>query len=202
MSVRICLFGDSFVNGTGDDDGQGWVGRLCAAERRFGADLTCYNLGVRRDTSADVAGRWRREAEARLPLDCDGRLVFSFGVNDCALGPDNVTPRIAMEAALANARAILGEACAWLPTLMIGPLSATESAAHNERVVAHSEGLTHVCDAVGVPFFSTVAFAAEFHDLWRSEAARGDGVHPNSRSYAALAEVLRGWTDWREWFAS
>ena len=38
MAPRICFFGDSFVNGTGDDDALGWVGRLCAAERRAGLD--------------------------------------------------------------------------------------------------------------------------------------------------------------------
>lgn len=77
--MRLCFFGDSFVNGTGDDDCLGWVGRLCAAERRVGRDLTVYNLGVRRDTSDDILRRWRREAEARLPPGCGGRLVFSFG---------------------------------------------------------------------------------------------------------------------------
>ncbi len=128
--------------------------------------------------------------------------MFSFGVNDCALGDDGATPRVAIEAALENARAILGEASAWLPTLMIGPLPVTESAAHNERVIALSRGLAEVCAATGVPFFSTVAFAAEFHDLWRAEAARGDGVHPNSGSYAALAETIGGWAAWSEWFAA
>ena len=200
MSVRVCFFGDSFVNGTGDDDGLGWVGRLCAAERRAGADLTAYNLGVRRDTSADIRGRWRREAEARLPSEYDGRLVFSFGVNDCAALADGA-PRIAMAAALGNARAILGEASAWLPTLVVGPLPVTESAAQNERVVALSEGLAVICAGVGVPFFSALAFSTAAHEIWRAEAARGDGVHPNSRSYAALAETVRAWPAWRGWFA-
>ncbi|HZC55143.1 MAG TPA: hypothetical protein VE396_03730 [Xanthobacteraceae bacterium] len=29
--IRICFFGDSMVNGTGDDACLGWVGRICAA---------------------------------------------------------------------------------------------------------------------------------------------------------------------------
>src|SRR5689334_860809 len=81
--MRICFFGDSFVNGTGDDDALGWVGRVVADARRAGCDLTAYNLGIRRNTSADVAARWEGEARLRLPADCDGRLVFSFGANDC-----------------------------------------------------------------------------------------------------------------------
>jgi acyl-CoA thioesterase-1 len=55
--MRICFFGDSFVNGTGDDDALGWVGRAVASARHAGRDVTAYNLGVRGDTSADVAAR-------------------------------------------------------------------------------------------------------------------------------------------------
>jgi acyl-CoA thioesterase-1 len=82
MSIRICFFGDSIVNGTGDDACLGWVGRVCSAARRDGIDLTCCNLGIRRDTSADVLIRWHAEARARLPDEYDGGLVFSFGGND------------------------------------------------------------------------------------------------------------------------
>jgi lysophospholipase L1-like esterase len=71
--MRICFFGDSFVNGTGDDDGLGWVGRVVARARQGGRDVTAYNLGIRRDTSADVAARWVGEARLRLPHEHDGR---------------------------------------------------------------------------------------------------------------------------------
>ena len=136
-----------------------------------------------------------------MPPEYDGRLVFSFGVNDCAAGPDDATPRVGLEAALENARAILGKASAWRPTLMIGPLPVAESPAQNHRVIALSEALAGVCDAVGAPFFSTVGFAAEVREIWRDEAARGDGIHPNALSYAALAQTIRSWAAWRNWFA-
>ena len=74
--MRICFIGDSFVQGTGDDACLGWVGRVCAALRQQGRDLTSYNLGIRRDTSADIRQRWQREAQLRLPAEHDGRLVF------------------------------------------------------------------------------------------------------------------------------
>ena len=80
--MRICFLGDSFVNGTGDDDCLGWTGRICSSARRSGRDVTHYNLGVRRDTSADILARWRQEAERRLSPDLGGRLVFAFGGND------------------------------------------------------------------------------------------------------------------------
>src|ERR1044071_4238499 len=104
--MRICFIGDSYVNGTGDDDCLGWTGRICAAARQRGCDITYYNLGVRRDTSGEIAERWEREARARLAPDQDGRLVFSFGVNDCVFVEPRQT-RVPEAASLANARRIL-----------------------------------------------------------------------------------------------
>ncbi|MGA7119410.1 MAG: GDSL-type esterase/lipase family protein [Polyangiaceae bacterium] len=98
--VRICFFGDSFVNGTGDDDGLGWVGRVVARARQGGRDVTAYNLGIRRDTSADVAARWMREARPRLPHEHDGRLVFSFGANDCTANREDGSPRAELAASM------------------------------------------------------------------------------------------------------
>ena len=57
--LRICFVGDSITQGTADKEYLGWPGRLCAGERARGHDLTCYNLGVRADTTADIARRWR-----------------------------------------------------------------------------------------------------------------------------------------------
>ena len=42
--IRVCFLGDSFILGTGDVDGLGWAGRVHAAERGRGIDLTSYNL--------------------------------------------------------------------------------------------------------------------------------------------------------------
>jgi lysophospholipase L1-like esterase len=201
MIMRVCFFGDSFVNGTGDNDCQGWVGRLCAAERRGGADITLYNLGIRRDTSDDIRARWRREADARLPSGVGGRLVFSFGLNDCADDEHGVGPRVPPMQTVDNATAILRDASSWLPTLMVGPLPVTESRRRNDQVIALSEQLQRVCERLRVPFYSTVRFAEIAYRTWRMEAAAGDGIHPNGESYAALAEAIRTWRSWRDWCA-
>lgn len=196
---RVCFFGDSFVNGTGDDEALGWVGRLCAAERRAGADLTVYNLGVRRDTSADVLGRWRAEAGLRLPAAVLGRLVFSFGLNDLARDEAGAS-RIAPARTLANAAEILGEASALWPTLMVGPPPITDDAGRNAEIVRLSADLGRLCADAGVPFLDLTAFAVEHLALWRAEAEAGDGIHPNAKSYAALAGVVGRWSAWRAWF--
>ncbi|WP_293531703.1 GDSL-type esterase/lipase family protein [Phenylobacterium sp.] len=197
LSMRICFFGDSFVNGTGDDDCLGWVGRLCAAERRAGADLTMYNLGIRRDTSEDILRRWKPEAAVRLPVDSDGRLVFSFGLNDLAPDDEFGRPRISEGASLQNAHDILSEASAWRPTLMMGPLPVTSSQPRNDQIRSYSEHLNGLCASLGVPFFDAVPFAAEVYETWRREADAGDGIHPNAESYSAFASAIHAWWPWR-----
>jgi lysophospholipase L1-like esterase len=83
--LRVCFVGDSFVAGVGDPEHLGWVGRIAARTHRAGQPLTTYNLGIRRNTSDDVIARWRVECAQRLPADCTGMIVASFGVNDTML---------------------------------------------------------------------------------------------------------------------
>lgn len=197
-AIRICFFGDSFVNGAGDDECLGWPGRLCSAARRAGQDITCYNLGIRGDNSADIAARWRREAEVRLPPDYDGRIVFSFGTNDGASdGTGGVT--LAHEQALENAYAILSAAVAWRPTLMVGPAPVSDDPRMDRHVKALSVDLGGVCRRVGVPYLA-VFDAMAGNAVWTREAAIGDGTHPNGGGYAALARVILAWNGWRAWF--
>lgn len=80
--IRICFVGESFVNGTGDPEFLGWTGRVCANVHQKGYEITYYNLGVRAETSRYLKQRWRKEVSYRLPKEYDGRVVFSFGVND------------------------------------------------------------------------------------------------------------------------
>ena len=109
--MRICFVGDSMVNGTGDPEFLGWVGRVLREERTRHPELTGYNLGIRRDTSADILARWSAEVTRRLPTEIEGRVVFSFGVNDCVQEIDRAE-------SLSNTVALLEEAkvrwqCSW-----------------------------------------------------------------------------------------
>jgi acyl-CoA thioesterase-1 len=198
VKVRVCFFGDSFVNGTGDDEGLGWVGRIVAAARHAGRDLTAYNLGIRGNTSADVAARWLHEARLRLPAEDDGRLVFSFGANDCASNDVDGGPRMDRTASLANARAILEAARSWLPTLMIGPASVAEDVKANECICALSLDYETLCEKVGVPYLelSRLTLASP---IWRQESLAGDGAHPNRGGYAVVAAAVANWPAWRAW---
>lgn len=196
--MRICFFGDSIVNGTGDDDCLGWTARLCAKARHDGYDVTHYNLGIRRDTSADVRARWRLEAQRRLPLTHDGRLVFSFGSNDC-VSETAGSVRVHSDDTLLNARSILSEASAWLPTLMIGPSPLSFDTDADERVAKLSNDLGDLCRSINVPYLP-VFHTLKVSGIWSEEAARGDGTHPNSGGYSRLAETVGAWDAWKRWF--
>lgn len=193
--MRICFLGDSFVNGTGDPDCFGWAGRLCAAARGAGLDVTYYNLGIRRDTSGDILRRWREEALLRLPSDIEGRLVFSFGANDCVneFGRRRVSAQITM----ANTRQILARAVKWKPTLFIGPPPIGDVST-NQRIEELSAAFKGVAEEVGVPYldvFSTLANS----EAWMDELRAGDGAHPASNGYGLLAGLVHDWEAWQSW---
>ncbi|MGE5548576.1 MAG: GDSL-type esterase/lipase family protein [Solirubrobacterales bacterium] len=193
--MRICFIGDSFVNGTGDPECLGWAGRICAEARRAGRDLTCYNLGIRRDTSRCLARRWQQEAACRLPDGEDGRLVFSFGVNDCVI--EGGCQRVAPAETLAHAAAMLGQATRWRPTVVVGPPPIAEPEI-NGRIGALSTELGRLCAGLHVPYlevFPALASSA----VWMEEVAAGDGAHPRAGGYAVLAQIVGRWAVWQGW---
>ncbi len=196
--MRVCFFGDSFVNGTGDDDGLGWVGRVVASARQLGRDLTGYNLGIRRDTSRDIAARWLQEARLRLPAEHDGRLVFSFGANDCTPADRDGRPRVTSGDSLASAESILKAASSWLPTLMIGPSCIAADPETNDRVCALSEEYATLCERLGVPYLELCRLTLG-SPQWLQEAVAGDGAHPNRGGYALIANAVSNWVSWRAW---
>ncbi len=194
--LRLCFVGDSFTAGTGDETALGYVGRVTAAAWHRGVHTTSYNLGIRRDTSADIRRRAEAEVLARL-LDGSGdehAVVFCFGANDVTF--EDGMPRVPLEATLDNAAALLSWSAARWTTLMLGPPPALHDTAHDARVAALSPELAAVAASVQVPFLpmhtSLSASAA-----WRSGAARGDGVHPDSGGYAAMAALIEAWAPWR-----
>jgi acyl-CoA thioesterase I len=192
--LRVMFVGDSTVAGVGDPAGQGWVGRALAGAFAAGMPLTAYNLGVRRDTSADVLARWQAEVGARLAPGADCRVVFSFGTNDATV--EHGARRVPEEQSLANlALAIDGAAALGLPTLIVGP-APVEEPEHRDRIVALSGAFARLAAERGVPYLEVVHALSE-DPTWAREAREGDGAHPASGGYSLLAElVMERWLQW------
>jgi lysophospholipase L1-like esterase len=197
QSLRICFVGDSLVNGTGDPACLGWTGRVCAAACDAGHDITYYNLGIRRATSADIHGYWRDEVTRRLPEGIAGRVVFSFGVNDATELDGSL--RVPQETTLNLARAVLTDAQRTWPVLLVGPTPVLDTA-HNRRIVHLSDGLAALAAEMGVAYLPVFEVLSR-SGVWLDEVRRNDGAHPRARGYAELAQCVQSWPAWREGLA-
>jgi lysophospholipase L1-like esterase len=190
--MRICFFGESYVNGVGDPTTQGWVGRLCA-----GRGLTVYNCGIRGATSTLIRDTWLAEAAARFNPSEKFAVVFSYGTNDCWRVGDK--PQVSLDDHLANTSLILKEASSRWPTLFVGPPGLPAYTDHTMRESDHAERCARIkslCRDLSIPFFDTLAVFGQFKH-WRAEASVNDGAHPGAGGYAEMAAALDGWDAWK-----
>lgn len=192
--TRICFVGDSFVNGTGDESALGWAGRLCAWANRSASPLTYYNLGIRRDTSLDILQRWSQECARRLPAGCDGRMVFSFGVNDTVL--EEGQTRVEYHQSVANFRQILRAANAY-PVIVVGPPPVSDDA-QNERIRRLTDAYAHEAKSLKVPYIELLRPLRD-DNAYMNEIAGNDGSHPQGAGYEKIAGIVAAAPGW--WFS-
>lgn len=191
---RICFVGDSFVQGTCDPECRGWVGRISAAARATGFDVTAYNLGIRRDTSRDVALRWKTECELRFRAECTRYVLFSFGANDMTF--ENGGPRVHEEESVSNFSRIISESRALYNTLVVGPVP-VGNPEQDLRIMALCTAYSRRAKEIGVPYLA-VAETLAANPAWISEVRANDGSHPGASGYRFFAELVSGWPAW--WF--
>ncbi|MBU1229649.1 MAG: G-D-S-L family lipolytic protein [Proteobacteria bacterium] len=184
----ICFLGDSIVQGIGDTQALGWVGRLAQESYALAPErataLTLCNLGLRGDSSLRVAARWSGETALRRRPGEDMALVFSFGAADRP-------QQVALAEAVAATRGMLGQAAALGRTLFVAPPPSSDpawSAANRALGLA----LLDACAAMGVPGFDLHAPLAHSKP-YMSALAAGDAIHPDAAGYAEMAAHLRLW---------
>jgi acyl-CoA thioesterase I len=185
---RCVLFlGDSLVAGVGDEDGGGWVARIIAACHTRGMPVTAYNLGVRGETSLQVAARWRAEAAPRMRAGADHRLVVSFGTNDTTIEDGAV--RTNPEHSTRALSGILDQAQSLgFAPFVIGP-AALDDDDQNARIADLTARFAGVCEQHGTPFIGLLEPLLA-SSVWMSEVAEGDGAHPGAAGYESLTRVL------------
>lgn len=197
--MRICFLGESFVNGTGDPECLGWTGRICVYANKNGYDITYYNLGVRRETSTELRQRWLRETVYRLPEEYDGRVVFSFGVNDTTI--ENGKTRVELSESIENARIILSGAKKLYPVLMISPPPCADNQEdqRNQRIANLSQEFSLICHELNIPYLD-VFTPLQQSNIWVEEAKSYDGAHPRTAGYTEFANLVQNWSGWLNWF--
>ncbi len=194
--VRICFVGESFVNGTGDPECLGWTGRICVDANKKGYEITYYNLGVRRETSTELKKRWLQEVSYRLPQEYDGRVVFSFGVNDTTI--ENGKTRVEFAESITNAREILSKCKQLYPTLMVSPAPVIDKE-QNLRIADLSKHFALICREINVPYLDAFPLL-ENSKIWMDEAKAYDGAHPRVAGYTIFAKIVQNWHAWLNWF--
>jgi acyl-CoA thioesterase I len=185
--VRVCVFGDSFVAGTGDPKALGWVGRVAArTPPSTGVDLTAYPLGVRGETTEEIVVRMPLESAARFARGDEHRAVIASGINDADRGIDPAKSAAALDFGLASAG---------VPILVVGPPPVGDDNLQ-ARIADIDAAFAEVCHRHEVPYLATYGPLAG-KKPWL-EAKADDGVHPNQTGYGLLAYVVLhgGWYEW------
>ena len=191
---RICFVGDSFVHGTNDPQYRGWPGRITADARKCGFNVTHYNLGVRGDTSHEIAVRWHLECAIRLPEHAKRYVIFSFGVND--ITQEKGVSRVSEEDSVKNFEAIISQASSLYQTAVVGPPPVADDAS-NRRINHLSRLFEAAAQRAYVPYlpvFDTLLADS----VWMSQVQANDGSHPGTEGYDTLAKLVIAWPSW--WF--
>ncbi|MFK5971097.1 MAG: GDSL-type esterase/lipase family protein [Candidatus Marithrix sp.] len=191
--IRICFVGDSFVNGTGDEQKLGWAGRLCSLSQNDKLEITYYNLGIRRNTSQDIKDRWQQECELRLQYDSKNLVVFSFGVNDTVI--ENNKLRISKTQSIENTKLILENSVKQYQVKMIGPPPIADDI-QNVRIKELDIEFSLLCNELSIPYLS-VFEQLLIEPIWLTEVTANDGSHPRANGYSYLAKIIQAWEIWQ-----
>ncbi|QNT78017.1 GDSL-type esterase/lipase family protein [Entomobacter blattae] len=196
---NLIFIGDSYIEATGDATHIGWCNRVVTfTQKRFPAlALTNTLLGVGGNTSADILHRWQKEVQKALQPHTTTRLIFAFGLNDCARKHADQLA-IPLTETLQNSESILTEATKTFPCLMIGPAPVREDRRRLEDVKAVSDGLAALCQRLHIPYLSLIPLLQD-NPTWQAILHHYDGLHPNEEGYGLMAEIIANWPAWNAW---
>lgn len=184
--LPVCIIGDSFVAGYGDETGRGWTALLVDEGTRVGLSLHTVVAGIGGDTSEMILDRWD-EVDRRRAAFPTTAVIAEFGVNDVMEHEGAV--RVDEAGTVAALRGMIARA----PEgrfLVVGPPPVVWDDV-NERIRARSQDIARVCRAEGVPFVPTFD-ALIPGGAWMRDVAAGDGAHPGPDGYAQFTEVISG----------
>ncbi len=191
--LRICFLGDSLTLGASDSACLGWPGRLSQMTMGWGIAVTCYNLGIRRETTSGLQERIGGEVTGRFDGGFEKRIVIAAGFNDTNI--DGGQQRVATDQSIRNMAEILAWSHAVAKTLLIG-LTADADPLRDQRNAELSAAIAAVAEGIGIDYIALQDFTRS-DPYWLSQAAANDGVHPLDEAYAAVAGHIFASPLWR-----
>lgn len=184
--IPVCLIGDSFVAGYGDETGRGWTARLVEEGARRGVRIHATVAGIGGDTSEMILARWD-EVDRRRSAFPTTAVVAEFGANDAMV--DDGVVRVDPSGTVAALRGMIARGPEGR-LLVVGPPPVVWEGA-NERIVARSVAMAAVCAEAGVPFVPTFD-ALRSGGAWMRGVEDGDGAHPGAAGYEEFTRVVAG----------
>lgn len=191
--LRICFLGDSLTLGACDSACLGWPGRLSQMTMGWGVAVTCYNLGIRRETTTGLAERIADEVTHRFDGDFEKRIVISEGFNDTNTGEGR--QRVETEQSIRNMAEVLAWSHTVAKTLLIG-LTADADPLRDQRNSELSAAFATIAEGIGIDYIALQDFTRS-DPCWLSQAAANDGVHPLDEAYGAVAGHIFADPLWR-----
>src|SRR6185437_1145430 len=187
--MEIGIWGDSITYGESDTEALGWVGRL-RKSYPIDEDIQVYNRGICGNTTEDLLGRFKVEADSLEP----STIVFAIGINDSKHPFGEQTNKVSLEKFKQNMQALLEQAK--IHTQKIFIIGATQvdeeivaqwkdsSRFYNGEIEKYNEVLKELAREQNLKYvdvFTLLDIKADLHD----------GLHPNAQGFEKLAQQVK-----------
>lgn len=198
MYALLC-FGDSITHGRGESPNLGWVGRLKENFESRDYYNAVYNLGIPGEISTDLLKRIEVEAKSRIRYIREGDrfvIIIAVGLNDSRgiESPDNT--QVPIEIFEKNIEEMYNISNKYTKDIVF--ISPTPV---NENLVNPYEN-TYLSNTLIKKYNLAIKKLAEKHSLNYIDifdkldnndyiSNLGDGLHPNSKAYNLMFELVK-----------
>ncbi|MFM2339579.1 MAG: hypothetical protein RLZZ360_215 [Candidatus Parcubacteria bacterium] len=203
--MKIFVFGDSITEGYFDTDSGGWCNRLIQyvmkkeLETDFSYNRQVFNLGVAGNTSTDIVARMESEIESRCKKTSSEEkvLMIAVGVNDSQYNVDTKETKVHINQFENNVLEMIkiGKehqakivVIGLLPVVerLVQPMPWKPTHAYsNQMIDVYDDKLKVIGENNSCSFISLQNIFTD--DV---ESYFVDGVHPNEKGHALLAEKI------------
>lgn len=192
MGDNIIIFGDSIAWGSGESPNIGWAGRLKEVHEVKGPWNRVYNLAIPGETSEKLLKHFDPSLIARASIreDDNNTVVLALGINDTQ--EQNGVRKVSLENFEKNISQVLSTAKKYVQEIYVVSLSnlgKEESLDWEEgknysmnRIREYNSCLKKLSEKFDCTFID-VEDVLDGEDLT-------DGLHPNSKGYDKLAEII------------
>lgn len=192
--INICVLGDDLVMNGVDGQDVGWIGRLAESANLAQGPITFYYLGVRGQTSEQVAERLE-ELTVRLPKGADNRLILGFGLADTLMVDQK--PQLSSQASAEALKKIVLATRSHYKMFMVG-LAPVYDPQRNSRLKRLNGVYRDMCSKARIPFVDVFATLAD--DVqYKRELVQGDKVNPGSKGHQKIFDLVANDRAW--WFS-